>query len=531
MFDPSAPSLDAVLAEPDEPEAAPLGDLDLLLRVRDPELVEELLAIAGRREREEFALAALRIGVLSLRTARGQVDSQALRGEVERMLAELRKGLEQHQERHQLELGNALRGYFDPRDGRFEARVQALVKDDGEIAQVIRRHVEGSDSALARTLALHVGAESPLLRVLDPQSGEGLAAGVQRLVEQQLATQRERILAEFSLDNREGALARLVAELTQSHGRLSEDLQGRIAEVVKEFSLDAEDSALSRLVSRVEHAQRQITAEFTLDSESSALARLRRELLAIADRQHQQLGDLQKRVEVELAKLSTGRERDARSTAHGDAFEQALLRWLERRALEQGDLFEATGRSTGLVRHRRKGDAVVQLGPEHRAAGARIVVEAKEDAGTTLALARVEIEEARKNRGAEVGVFVLSARSAGDGWPAFHVIGEDLFVTWDAEDLASDVRLEAALAVARALATRGRAEPASEVDLRAFEGAIRAVEKQLDGLGQIDTSACTIENGAARIRDRARIMRDNLLRSIKTLDDCCEAARREAVIG
>jgi hypothetical protein len=521
VFDPAAPGL------ADSLPGSALSMLDLLLRVRDPEVALELAAIADPREREEYALAALRIGVLSLRMARGQVDVHAVHGEVERMLIELRKGLDQHQSRLQHELESALRSYFDPRDGRFEARVQALVKDDGEIARVIRRHVEGSDSALAGTLARHVGAESPLLRMLDPQSGEGLVAGVQRLLEQQLGAQRERILGEFSLDNREGALARLVGELTHSHGKLADALQGRIDEVVREFSLDAEDSALSRLVARVEQAQRQITAEFTLDSETSALARLRRELLGIAEKQHGQLAELHKRVEIELAKITTARERDARSTAHGNDFEAALCRWLEARALEHGDVFEATGQTTGILRNCRKGDGVVQLGPEHRAAGARIVFEAKEDASTTLASARAEIEEARRNRGADVGVFVLSARSVPERWPSFHVIGEDVFLVWDVEQPDTDVRLESALAVARALATRRRAEHASEIDLDAFEGAIRAVEKQLEGLDQIQTSTNTIEGGVAAIRERARKMREHLVRAIGTLDECCDAARRE----
>lgn len=501
--------------------------LELRLQVRDPELVEELEAIADPREREALALAALRIGWLSLRTARGQVDARAVRGEVERMLGELRSGLDAHRRHLQEQLGHALREYFDPEGGRFEERVRRLVDDDGELALVIRSQVAGSDSALARTLAQHVGEGSALLRTLDPANTEGLVVGLSRAVDEALGAQQKAILGEFSLDNREGALARLVGELTQSHGRLSETLQGRIDAVVREFSLDAEDSALSRLVHRVERAQQQISAEFTLDSETSALARLRREWLAVAERQTAQLGELQRRVEVELAKLTTTRERDARTTAHGTVFEAALLRWLAARAQEQGDVFEATGTTTGVIRNCRKGDAVVELGPTHRAAGARIVVEAKEDAGATLARARAEIDEARRNRSASAGVFVHSARSAPEGFPVFHAIGEDVFVVWDVDDPVSDVRLEAALCVARALATRARGERSSEVDFGDLERAIREVEKQLAGLDEIQTSVGTIESGAGRIKERVRILRANLERSIGRLDHGFAAARRE----
>jgi hypothetical protein len=507
----------------------PLDDdaLPLLLRVRDPELVQELSAIADPREREAVALAALRIGWLSLRTARGQVDAQAVRGEVERMLGELRSGLDAHRSHLQEQLGRALREYFDPEGGRFEERVRRLVHDDGELATVIRNQVAGSDSALARTLAQHVGEGSALLRTLDPANAEGLVAGITRLVDEALGAQRAAILGEFSLDNREGALARLVGELTQSHGKLSEALQGRIDAVVREFSLDAEDSALSRLVHRVERAQQQISAEFTLDSETSALARLRREWLAIAEKMASQVGEMQKHLEVELAKLTTARERDARSTAHGNAFEAALLRWLAERALAQGDVFEATGQTTGVIRNCKKGDAVVELGPGHLAAGARIAIEAKEDASVTLARAREEIDEARRNRSATAGVFVHSARSAPEGFPAFHVLAEDVFVVWDLEDPASDVRLEAALAVARALATRARGERTTEVDFGDLERAIRHVEKQLQGLDEIQTSATTIEGSAGRIKERARILRGNLEGAIARLEHGFGAARQE----
>lgn len=524
MYDPTL-DLDGLATARDRDRA--IDAIELSLHVRDPELVEELRAIRDPRERLDHAQLALRIGLLALRSARGQIDAGAVRGEVDRLLIELRKGLEQHRDHVQSELTGALEHYFDPNDGRFEERVRALVKDDGELAQVIRAQVHGSDSALARTLTQHVGSESPLLRSLDPTNSTGLVAGVQRLVEDALGAQRTAILGEFSLDNREGALTRLVGELTRSHGEVGDALQERIGAVVREFSLDDEGSALSRLVHRVERAQQQITDEFTLDSETSALARMRRELLGIAEKQNAMQSEFQERVKVELAKFNATRDANAHSTAHGNEFEGTLLRWFERRANESGDVCAATGNTTGSIKNSKVGDAVIELGPEHRAAGARIVVEAKEDASYRLARARAEIEIARKNRDAEVGLFVLSAKCAPDGWERFRVIGPDVFVGWDAEDPSTDVFLEAALAVARALCTRARHGVESEVDFEAFEVAVRDVEKQIQGLDEITTSTQTIESGAARIRDRARIMKGHLEKAVATLEVCREAARRE----
>ncbi len=503
------------------------GLVELSLRVRDPEVVEELERFGSAREREAFALAALRIGVVALRTARGQVDAQTVRGEVERMLGELRSGLARHRSELQLEVERTLREYFDPQSGRFNERVERLTHEDGELARVIRQHVEGSDSALVRTLAQHVGAESPLLRLLDPEQSGSVVSELASTLETALGGQRERILAEFSLDNREGSLARLVKELRQNHGELTESLSGRIDDVVKEFSLDQEDSALSRLVHRVERAQQRISEEFTLDSEGSALARLRKELMEHVQQQTEAITGLEKRVAAELAAMTARREAEARSTAHGTAFERSLLEWVAAAAERTGDAFEDTSASTGLVKNRKVGDAVVELGPEHKAAGARIVVEAKEEAGYTLARAREEIDLARKNRGAEFGVFVLSARSAPEGWASFQRHGPDAFVVWDAEDPVSDVFLEAALGVARTLCTRSRLGRESEVDFPAFERAIRDVEKQVEGLDTIKSATDQIERQNERIKDRVRIVRRNLQRAVETLDVSNEAVRRE----
>ena len=96
-----------------------------------------------------------------------------------------------------------------------------------------------------------------------------------------LTEQRNRILEEFSLDNKAGALSRLVAELNEQHAQASGSLTERVQQVVSEFSLDREDLASSRLVRRVEQAQKQISSEFSLNEQNSALARMRRELLEV----------------------------------------------------------------------------------------------------------------------------------------------------------------------------------------------------------------------------------------------------------
>ena len=61
--------------------------LPLELTVRDTEVIAELWSREEGRERDDFALDALRLGVLAIRQARGQIDSRAVRNEGERLVS------------------------------------------------------------------------------------------------------------------------------------------------------------------------------------------------------------------------------------------------------------------------------------------------------------------------------------------------------------------------------------------------------------------------------------------------------------
>jgi hypothetical protein len=358
------------------------------------------------------------------------------------------------------------------------------------------------------------------MQLLDPNASDGLLGSLAGSVEKTLAEQREQILSEFSLDNKEGALSRLVAELAEHHGEVSEALEKRIGEVMAEFSLDREDSALSRLVGRVEQAQRKMTAELSLDEEGSALARMRRELLDVIEAQRQGNERFHGQVLEKLADMVARKQEASRSTRHGDDFEAEVFELIQARSQRAGDVATRTGNTTGRIKNCRKGDVVVKLGPENAAAGAQIVGEAKEDASYTLQRALAEIEEARKNRGAGVGLFIFSARTAPPGLESFARYGNDVIVVWDAEDPRSDVTLVAGLSVAKALCARDAARRNAEAaDFDTIERAILEVEKQARGLDDITRFAETIRGGSDKILDRARIMRDALARQIGVLTE------------
>ena len=529
------------------------GSVPLMLVVGDHDSVAELLQKSEGRERDEYALAALRIGLLSLKHARGQIDADAVKREGEKLLGDLKHALEQSRSEMHGDLTAALTEYFDPKSGRFQERVDRLIKQDGELEQVLQRQVGNNGSELATTLAAHIGENSPLMKLLNPEESDGLVSSMRSAISEVVSDERERILKEFSLDNAEGALRRLVQELTDEGGKLRNCLAEEVDHVVKEFSLDKEDSALSRLVRRVETAQETITKEFsldeqgsalsrlstvingakeaidanlTLDSDKSALSRLKREIVAILDTHEKKVETFQTNVQAALEAMKAQRAEADRSTRHGNAFEDVAAEFIAKEMRKSGDIPTRTGTTVGSINNCKKGDLVVELGSDCAAAGGRFVVEAKEDSSYNLAKARVEIDSARKNREASVGVFVFSEKTAPDGLNTFFRDGNDVFLVWSAEKVESDVLLRAGLSLAKALCVRQERErQAEDGNWDTMDAAILALEQEAKRLGKLKTSTETIHSSSEKILDEIRKMATNLEKQIDLLRESVAALR------
>ncbi len=503
--------------------------LPLELLIDDPEIIRALVEYPEGESRSEYAIEALKIGVLALRHVGGQVSADTFRREGDRLIEGLQKTFEQHKGAVQSQIEAKLKEYFDPKDGRFCERVQKLVADDGELAKLIKGFIDGEDSVFARTLAAHVGSESDLMRVLDPKQSDGLLNTLRGNVEKELSTQRDHLLSEFSLDNKEGALTRLVGELKTNHGDVGRALQTKIDEVIKEFSLNEENSALSRLVNKVTNAQETITKEFSLDSESSCLSKLKHQLVELLTTSEMKSQKFQEEVKVSLAKIVTQRQEAERSTRHGLAFEDAVCDFVLRQSQSAGDVATPTGHTTGLIRNCKVGDCVIELGPDSAASGAKIVVEAKEEAGYTLARAREELEMARKNRGADWGLFVFSKRTAPSHLDAFARYGNDCVVVWDVEDIYSDVFLKAGLMYARAACFRNEQQSAAQqFDFEEIDKAILEIEKRARNLDEVRKSAETIQSSSGKILERVRIDREALEKQVEVLREKVKDLRQMA---
>lgn len=498
------------------------------LVLSDPDVVAAVCEHAEGPSRTDFLLTALKVGVLSLRAARGTLDGDTLRREGDRLMDELGTRLNTWRGQFEERVSGSLSHYFDPHQGTFMERVHRLTKADGDLANVMRQQVQDARSNLSTVFEQFIGENSQLLRMLDPSADNQLVATLQRTLDGAVEAQNRAILGQFSLDNKDGALVRFLNELTAKHGDINNALAKNLQAVVAEFSLDDENSALSRLVTRVESAQENLAAELSLDNADSALQRLQKMLgdhyATIITKQT----ELAARLEGAIATMAARREAAFKGTQHGLDFEEALRNHLREITQAAGDILEDTGMTTGLKPNCKVGDHVVTLGPEKLAAGARIVIEAKENASYDLTRTLEEAHTARTNRQADTCVFVHSVKTAPPGIPDFQRYGRDIVVRWNADDDALDVWLQAALMVATALAVKAASH--DRQDAASFEKIDRAIErirKALEGFDEINTSANTTRSAAEKILNRARLMQESLSSQIQAIVDEISKVKEE----
>jgi len=184
---------------------------------------------------------------------------------------------------------------------------------------------------------------------------------------------------------------------------------------------------------------------------------------------------------------------------------------LRRRVARAGDTFEATGSRVGRIKNNKKGDGVIELGPEHTAASSRIVVEAKHREGFSVPRAREELRQARKNRDAEVGMFVFSAKTAPAGLEPLTRYGDDIVLVWDGDDPATDVVLDAGLAVSRAISiARAPVTDEDEPDLEAMDRAVHNIGKRVYNLAKVRKMAVSVSKNGSEIVKRVDLDRKAL---------------------
>jgi hypothetical protein len=449
------------------------------------EETRELFASLDEAQQATLAEDAWTVGLKALTTAYRHAEEARLGDIGQSLVADVDQQLANHLERHQLQLVQLFQRYFDPKDGQVAQRIDSFVRDGGDLTHQLERYFAPESGKLARTLAQQLGESSPLLRRLSPTDSQGVLSLFEKKIEQVLQQNNAQLAHALDPLAENGAMARLFRSLREELAKSDQDRDKQLAVATKALDANDETSLLSRLMRETQAARTSMLRAFNVDKPGSPLFTLKAALCNLlgesAKQQAESLALFEERqrkldqdIRESLARLEERKRGEARSPRGGFSFEEAVIRFVQRAVQGAPIIAEATGCSAGVGRS-RVGDQVLRYTAESLFEGATIVVEAKRDLSYTETKALRELEEARANRSASVGLFVMARSHAPVGFPTFVRRGQDVLVTWDPEDDTSDPYLLAAICLAMALVTRTRAQ-SDDADLKALAD----IEKRLN---------------------------------------------------
>lgn len=540
-------------------EASTTSQLDCLVTLADGEVTAE---IHDRRpdspmifgeldpfQRERLAMDAWAIGLRALQNAHMAAQESKLKDIGEALMEGLERQLSAHAQDHQERLTGALKRYFDPTDGQLAERLASFVDDQGSVARLLAAYV-GPDSIMVAELTRRIGESSAIFRMLDPAATEGVVNAIETQVRAALHDGREEMKRALDPLAPEGAVTRFLQSLRKEFQNADQDVQKRLAIALRALDANNKDSLMSRLVDESAQARRQMLDAMNPGRPGSPLATLQTTIEKLigdhvqkqthfAEQQQVRQTAFEKEVREALARMETRKSEALRTARGGRDFEDAAMDFVERVTRGLACTFEATGSTKGVVGSSKKGDGLVRFTDESAYAGAGVVFEAKRERGYSVVKALEELDAARQNRDASAGVFEMAESHKPIGFPAFARYGNNVVVAWNEEDPATDMRLEAAILLGSALATRSRTV-GDEGDINALRGIEKRITDEIHRLEGMEKSCDSIRKGADSISDELRKARKKLavlLRdSQKTLtalkvELTDEAAERDTPIG
>lgn len=488
-------------------------------------------------QREGFVTDAWTIGVRAIMNAHHNADEARLADVGKAILEDVDRELGTYVVRQQEVLVQMLKRYFDPQDGQVAVRIENFVKDGGELARAMEKYLAPEHGALARTLAREFGENSVLLKRLSPTDSEGIVHVLETRIGQALEQNQAAVTKALDPLAPDGAVARFLGTLRKDMEKADCDRAKQLTLVTKALDANDEASLLSRLVRETQSARVTFVRAMNPDEPGSPLALLKTSLTTLLDKHVKSQADamlaieerqqkLDQHIRDSVARLEERRRGDARSVRGGTNFEDAALRFIQRTVQGAPVVADSTGGIIGARPGCKVGDQVLRFSDESIYAGAAVVVEVKHDASYSVTRALTELEVARSNRAAQVGLFVMARSHAPSGFPEMARYGNDILVTWDSEDEGTDPYLHAGVILGLALASRQR-RPADEGDVKALADVEHRINQELARHEKMKKLAERIRKDAEELGDELRKGGEKLNLLLRNAKDTLKALNVE----
>jgi len=491
-----------------------LGPDELTAEVRDRR--SDSVSMFGEldeTQQEQLATEAWRLGLHALQRAHGAAQEARLKDVGAALLADVDAQLRAHVERQQATIEAVLSRFFDPNDGQVSQRLAAFVDDQGVLARLLETYLAPENSVLAGALARHVGETSPLFRKLSPTESDGLVKVLEAQLTAVMGKSHDQLSRALDPLTEDGAVARFLRSLREELKGADEDRQKQLSAALAALDANDESSLLSRLVRETHQARSEVLAAVNPDAPESPMAILKASLTNLlkeqsvaqseqARRQEERQTLFEKEVREALARIETRRTQDLKTTRGGLDFEDSVTSFVRAATAGAPCVFDVTGATAGRGRC-KKGDAVLRFTQESAFDGAGVVFEAKRDATYTVQKALEELDAARKNRDAAVGVFVMARSHASDVFPRFARYGNNVLLTWDDQDPASDPYLHAGILLGMGLVARTHTV-GDAGDIAALRDIEARIESELSRLARMEKHSEAIRRNVNGLDDEIR---------------------------
>jgi hypothetical protein len=335
----------------------------------------------------------------------------------------------------------------------------------------------------------------------------------------------------------DGAIARFLKALRKDLEKADTDRTKQLTLATKALDANDETSLLSRLIRETQSARTSMLRAMNPDEPGSPLATLRGSLTTMFEKHakgqaeamtafEERQRKLEQDIREAVTRLEECKRGEATSARGGATFEDAVLTFVQRAVQGAPIVVDATGNSVGARPGCKVGDQLLRFAAESIYAGASLVVEAKRDAAYTVTKALKEIEEARSNRGASAGLFVMAKSHAPTGFPVFARYGVDILLTWDDTDEATDPYLHAGVLLGLALTTRHR-RPADAGNINALTDIEARIQAELTRHDKMRKMAENIRKNAEDLGDELRKGSDKMNTLLKNAKETLKALNVE----
>jgi hypothetical protein len=465
-------------------------------------------------QRNELASDAWRIGLRALASAYDKAQESKLEDLGRTLISEFDRQMTLHVEGQQQMISSLLTRYFDPNDGQVSTRLADFVSDEGSLARFLSGFLSPQNSILAQSMSKHVGDSSPLFRKLSSTDADGVVKQIEGQINIALESGRAELVRALDPLEQDGAVARFLRQLREELKTADQGFSQQLEVALAALDANNEESLLSRLVRETNRARESVMRAVNPDIADSPLAMMKSSLERLLNdharsneekmreqREHQL--SFERDVREALIRLETRRSTTQTTPRGGLDFEDSAIAVISATLRGVPCTVDRTGNTVGILPRCKVGDCVVRFTAESAFHGSATVFEAKHDASYTVTDALREIEEARKNRNASTGVFIMAKSHATADFPTFGRYGNDVLMVWDETDSASLPFLQAAILLGVGLVTRHKTVT-DEGDLSALRDAEARLSAEIERLGKMEKNVDSIRRHSDSLSDELR---------------------------